>query len=51
MLPEWFPGWDFTGGFQGRLVVAVLDNTFGPKGRPGSPRDAGGGDPLAKMGA
>ena len=29
MLPEWFPGWDFSGGFQGRLVVSVSDNTFG----------------------
>ena len=29
MLPEWFPDWDFSEGFQGRLVVAVSDNTFG----------------------
>ena len=34
MLPEWFPGWDFSGGFQGRLVVAVSDKTFG-KGNDG----------------
>ena len=35
MLPEWFRGWDFSEGFQGRLVVAVRDNTFGPKGNDG----------------
>lgn len=29
MLPEWFSDWDFSEGFQGRLVVAVRDNTFG----------------------
>lgn len=34
MLPEWFPGWDFSGGFQGRLVIAVTDKTFG-KGNDG----------------
>ena len=32
MLPQWFPGWDFSEGFQGTLVVAVTDKTFGPKG-------------------
>lgn len=35
MLPEWFPDWDFSGGFQGSLVVAVTDSTFGPKGNDG----------------
>ena len=35
MLPGWFPSWDFSEGFQGRLVVAVRDNTFGPKGNDG----------------
>ena len=35
MLPEWFPGWDFSEGVQGRLVVMVRDNTFGPKGNDG----------------
>ena len=35
MLPEWFPSWDFSGGFQGSLVVAVTDRTFGPKGNDG----------------
>ena len=34
LLPEWFPGWDFSGGFQGRLVIAVSDKTFG-KGNDG----------------
>ena len=29
MLPQWFPGWDFSEGFQGRLVVFVVDDTFG----------------------
>ena len=28
-LQEWFPSWDFSDGFQGRLVVYVKDNTFG----------------------
>ena len=35
MLPEWFPGWDFSGGFQGSLVVAVTDHRFGLKGNDG----------------
>ncbi|MCY4585695.1 MAG: hypothetical protein OXB98_06605 [Bryobacterales bacterium] len=35
MLPGWFPGWDFSDGFQGTLVVAVTDSTFGPKGNDG----------------
>ena len=35
MLPEWFQGWDFSEGFQGRLVVMVRDHTFGPKGNDG----------------
>ena len=35
LLPEWFPGWDFSGGFQGQLVVSVQDNTFGLKGNDG----------------
>ncbi|MCY4585202.1 MAG: hypothetical protein OXB98_04100 [Bryobacterales bacterium] len=35
LLPEWFPGWSFSEGFQGRLVVAVTDNEFGPKGNDG----------------
>ena len=35
MLPQWFSDWDFSEGFQGRLVVMVRDNTFGPKGNDG----------------
>ena len=34
MLAEWFPDWDFSEGFQGRLVIYVQDNTFG-KGNDG----------------
>lgn len=34
MLPEWFPSWDFSEGFQGRLLVLVVDNKFG-KGNDG----------------
>ena len=29
MLQEWFPSWDFSGGFQGRLLLYVKDNTVG----------------------
>ena len=34
-LPQWFPGWDFSDGFQGRLLIYVKDNTFGFSGNDG----------------